>query len=377
MNIRDAIHGDISIEEEVIKQLIETKEFQRLRNIKQLGLTYLAFPTTEHSRFMHSVGVYYLVTQLLDVLEAKTGQAFEVKERLALQIACLLHDLGHGPFSHTSEEFFGFNHEDYTIKIIEDKDTEVNKVLTNYGESIIEEVVSFIKKTHHNPVLNSILSGTIDVDRMDYLMRDSFFAGVSYGEIDIQRIFNVIDIKDNSIVFHEKGVKALEDIIISRYNMFSQVYLNKKALAYEVLVAEILGELRTLVDSQFKLPYSIEKVLPFFNGNISVKDYLLADDLVFLTLINDLANLEDNEQTNYVRFLSQAFVNKKIVFTKPDNPIYTNKTGNYVKKVYNESVLIYTTSHDIIKLEDASKLIEFLSGALTIQSPPMEFYIAK
>lgn len=377
MNIRDAIHGDISIEEEVIKQLIETKEFQRLRNIKQLGLTYLAFPTTEHSRFMHSVGVYYLVTQLLDVLEAKTGQAFEVKERLALQIACLLHDLGHGPFSHTSEEFFGFNHEDYTIKIIEDKDTEVNKVLTNYGESIIEEVVSFIKKTHHNPVLNSILSGTIDVDRMDYLMRDSFFAGVSYGEIDIQRIFNVIDIKDNSIVFHEKGVKALEDIIISRYNMFSQVYLNKKALAYEVLVAEILGELRTLVDSQFKLPYSIEKVLPFFDGNISVKDYLLADDLVFLTLINDLANLEDNEQTNYVRFLSQAFVNKKIVFTKPDNPIYTNKTGNYVKKVYNESVLIYTTSHDIIKLEDASKLTEFLSGALTIQSPPMEFYIAK
>lgn len=377
MNIRDAIHGDISIEEEVIKQLIETKEFQRLRNIKQLGLTYLAFPTTEHSRFMHSVGVYYLVTQLLDVLEAKTGQAFEVKERLALQIACLLHDLGHGPFSHTSEEFFGFNHEDYTIKIIEDKDTEVNKVLTNYGESIIEEVVSFIKKTHQNPVLNTILSGTIDVDRMDYLMRDSFFAGVSYGEIDIQRIFNVIDIKDNSIVFHEKGVKALEDIIISRYNMFSQVYLNKKALAYEVLVAEILGELRTLVDSQFKLPYSIEKVLPFFAGNISVKDYLLADDLVFLTLINDLANLEDNEQTNYVRFLSQAFVNKKIVFTKPDNPIYTNKTGNYVKKVYNESVLIYTTSHDIIKLEDASKLTEFLSGALTIQSPPMEFYIAK
>lgn len=377
MNIRDVIHGDISIEEEVIKQLIETKEFQRLRNIKQLGLTYLAFPTTEHSRFMHSVGVYYLVTQLLDVLEAKTGQAFEVKERLALQIACLLHDLGHGPFSHTSEEFFGFNHEDYTIKIIEDKDTQVNQVLTNYGESIIEEVVSFIKKTHHNPVLNSILSGTIDVDRMDYLMRDSYFAGVSYGEIDIQRIFNVIDIKDNSIVFHEKGVKALEDIIISRYNMFSQVYLNKKALAYEVLVAEILGELRTLVDSQFKLPYSIEKVLPFFDGNISVKDYLLADDLVFLTLINDLANLEDNEQTNYVRFLSQAFVNKKIVFTKPDNPIYTNKTGNYVKKVYNESVLIYTTSHDIIKLEDASKLIEFLSGALTIQSPPMEFYIAK
>lgn len=377
MNIRDSIHGDISIEEEVIKQLIETKEFQRLRNIKQLGLTYLAFPTTEHSRFMHSVGVYYLVTQLLDVLEAKTGQAFEVKERLALQIACLLHDLGHGPFSHTSEEFFGFNHEDYTIKIIEDKDTEVNKVLTNYGESIIEEVVSFIKKTHHNPVLNSILSGTIDVDRMDYLMRDSYFAGVSYGEIDIQRIFNVIDIKDNSIVFHEKGVKALEDIIISRYNMFSQVYLNKKALAYEVLVAEILGELRTLVDSQFKLPYSIEKVLPFFDGNISVKDYLLADDLVFLTLINDLANLEDNEQTNYVRFLSQAFVNKKIVFTKPDNPIYTNKTGNYVKKVYNESVLIYTTNHDIIKLEDASKLIEFLSGALTIQSPPMEFFIAK
>lgn len=377
MNIRDAIHGDISIEEEVIKQLIETKEFQRLRNIKQLGLTYLAFPTTEHSRFMHSVGVYYLVTQLLDVLEAKTGQVFEVKERLALQIACLLHDLGHGPFSHTSEEFFGFNHEDYTIKIIEDKDTEVNKVLTNYGESIIEEVVSFIKKTHHNPVLNSILSGTIDVDRMDYLMRDSYFSGVSYGEIDIQRIFNVIDIKDNSIVFHEKGVKALEDIIISRYNMFSQVYLNKKALAYEVLVAEILGELRTLVDSQFKLPYSIEKVLPFFVGNISVKDYLLADDLVFLTLINDLANLEDNEQTNYVRFLSQAFVNKKIVFTKPDIPIYTNKTGNYVKKVYNESVLIYTTSHDIIKLEDASKLIEFLSGALTIQSPPMEFYIAK
>lgn len=378
MRIRDVIHGDIDINEDIFIDLIETKEFQRLRNIKQIGLSYVSFPTAEHSRFSHSIGVYHLATRMIDVLENKTNIDLDYSDCLSLRIACLLHDVGHGAFSHTSEEFFGFNHEQYSIDIIKSSDTQINQVLNKYNPNLIDTVVSFIKKDHPHNILNEILSGTVDVDRMDYLLRDSYFAGVKYGEVDIDRLFNVIDIKENQLVFHEKGLKAVEDFIMSRYNMFSQVYLNKKALAYEVLVREILAELKKLSTTNLaQLPNGVNKLLPFFNNQVSVKDYLLVDDMVFINLINDLANLDTyNYELDYVVMLAKAFVNKKITFKKEKaNLKYSFNTSEYKKKIYNESVKIYTEDKQIKNLEDCSELTMFLKEKVEITMNSKEFYI--
>ena len=378
MRIRDVIHGDIDINEDIFIDLIETKEFQRLRNIKQIGLSYVSFPTAEHSRFSHSIGVYHLGTRMIEVLENKTNIDLDDSDCLSLRIACLLHDVGHGAFSHTSEEFFGFNHEQYSIDIIKSSDTQINQVLNKYNPNLIDTVVSFIKKNHPHNILNEILSGTVDVDRMDYLLRDSYFAGVKYGEVDIDRLFNVIDIKENQLVFHEKGLKAVEDFIMSRYNMFSQVYLNKKALAYEVLVREILAELKKLSTTNLaQLPNGVNKLLPFFNNQVSVKDYLLVDDMVFINLINDLANLDTyNYELDYVVMLAKAFVNKKITFKKEKaNLKYSFNTSEYKKKIYNESVKIYTEDKQIKNLEDCSELTMFLKEKVAITINSKEFYI--
>ena len=378
MRIRDVIHGDIDINEDIFIDLIETKEFQRLRNIKQIGLSYVSFPTAEHSRFSHSIGVYHLATRMIEVLENKTNIDLDDSDCLSLRIACLLHDVGHGAFSHTSEEFFGFNHEQYSIDIIKSSDTQINQVLNKYNPNLIDTVVSFIKKDHPHNILNEILSGTVDVDRMDYLLRDSYFAGVKYGEVDIDRLFNVIDIKENQLVFHEKGLKAVEDFIMSRYNMFSQVYLNKKALAYEVLVREILAELKKLSTTNLaQLPNGVNKLLPFFNNQVSVKDYLLVDDMVFINLINDLANLDTyNYELDYVVMLAKAFVNKKITFKKEKaNLKYSFNTSEYKKKIYKESVKINTEDKQIKNLEDCSELTMFLKEKVAITMNSKEFYI--
>ncbi len=375
MVIRDVIHGDIYLENELIIALIKTKEMQRLKNIKQLGLTYTVYPTTEHSRYMHSIGVYHLATMILETLEKKNHQPFDQDDKLSLQIAALLHDLGHGPYSHTSEEFFGFSHEQFTIDIIKDVNTDVNKVLTKHVPHLIDKIVSFIKKEHPHQVLNAILSATIDVDRMDYLLRDSYFAGVSYGSVDVDRIFNIIDIKNNQIVFHEKGVKTLEDFIISRYNMFLQVYLNKKSLAYEMLVRQILDEVKILIAKDYQLPCSVNKILPFFNNTISVSDYLLADDMVFTTFLNDLAHLKIDNDNQKVVFLANSFIHQNLVLKKPQQYQYSLVTKAYFKKIYHEPVLIYKQDGTIIPLEELSPLTAFLVNNIQICLESFEFYL--
>ncbi len=144
MVIRDVLYGDINIDDEVIEMLIRTKEMQRLRGIKQLGLTYMIFPGAEHSRYTHSIGVYYLATQIVEVLEKKSGMKFDEREKKGLFAACLLHDLGHGPYSHASEYFFAYDHEQMTVEIIENKYTQIHNILSE--QRYYQDVIDFIKK---------------------------------------------------------------------------------------------------------------------------------------------------------------------------------------------------------------------------------------
>lgn len=378
MVIRDAIHKDIVIEDEIILRLIETNEFQRLRKIKQLGLTYIVFPSAEHTRYSHSIGVYTLARQMIQVVEQSRQIRYEKSEVESLQIAALLHDIGHGPFSHTAEELFNYSHEDYSVKIILDKRTQINQVLREYCPELIEQIVQFIEKKHPNPILNKVLSNTIDVDRMDYLLRDSHHCGVVYGHLDVNRILKMIDVKDEQLVFLEKGRQTLEDFILSRYHMFGQVYLNPKTIGNEQIVRTLLKRTHDLYsEGDYRFRTNIKKLTPFFSDEeVSVSDYLKMNDYVLSTIIEDMA---DKEVDPVLRDLSRAFVRQTPFVYEVDNEddYYVFESDEYRKKIYNESVKIVTKDGSIVNLEDISQLVKFCKETLEITCASKKYYLEK
>lgn len=376
MVFRDALYGDIEITNDLIIELITTPEFQRLRKIKQLGLTYLIFPTAEHSRYSHSLGVYHLSKQIVDIVSSKRGMKFDKIEVLAFSISCLLHDIGHGPFSHTTEEVFHLNHEKYSIDIVCDKNTNINKILNNYNKELVDQIAAFINKTHENKVLVSAMSSTIDIDRMDYLMRDSHFAGVVYGKFDVTRILKLIDVHDEKIVFLEKGIRTLEDFILSRYHMFCQVYLNTKSIGYETLAKNILDYTRELYLSGYRFKTNISKLIPYLDGNTLVSDYLLLNDYSLLTILEDFSRIEKDQK---LVSLSKSFVlQKPFDHEKIDGyEYYEFESLGYKKILYNETVYIKMETGEIKALEEVSPLIKFAKKSLKIETLDRIYLVRK
>lgn len=365
MVIRDVLYGDINIDDEIIESLIRTKEMQRLRGIKQLGLTYLIFPGAEHSRYTHCIGVYHLATRIVEVLEQKSGMRFEQNEKRGLYVACLLHDLGHGPYSHASEYFFNYDHEQMTLEIITNENTQINNILKD--QDCYQDVIKFIEKKHENKVLNSILSSSIDADRMDYLVRDSYYCGVSYGKFDLQRLLKIIDVEDDKIVFLEKGIHTIEDFLFSRYHMFNQVYLNDKSSGYELLVAEILKRIFELSEEGYKFKSDLSVLVNFYDTDeIDVRDFVELDDMKLYHIISEMRN---REQDPKLFALCSAFLDhEKLVIDNPAICKYTWKMEKYTKKVYDgsEPILIKMKNGKIKKLEDVSQLVNLFKSNLKI-----------
>lgn len=275
---RDPVHGYVHVKDQVIADLIETKEFQRLRRIKQLGTTSTTFHGAEHSRFNHSLGVYELTRRIVD--EIFTGRAeWDESERLLSLCAGLLHDLGHGPFSHSFEKVFHLDHEEFTRKIILG-DTEVNQVLKKVDEGFPGKVASVIEKTYKNPLVISLISSQIDADRMDYLLRDAHYTGVSYGKFDIERILRVIRPSSKGMVIKVSGMHVVEDYIMSRYQMYLQIYFHPVSNSAEVLLTKIFQRVKVLFETghQFKLePTHFESI---FRKNVSVEEYIKLDESI-------------------------------------------------------------------------------------------------
>jgi HD superfamily phosphohydrolases len=274
---RDPIHGYIRVFHLIFWQLINTKEFQRLRRIHQLGGTHMVYQTAEHSRLSHSLGVYEVIRRMLE--EETISDKVNDYDKMSVLCAGLLHDVGHGPFSHAFENIFEQFHEDYTVKIILSKDTEINRVLSTYHQDLPNEVASIILKKHHNPILIQLISSQLDGDRMDYLLRDSYFTGTKYGQFDMERIFRTILLHNNRIVIKESGVQAVENYILARYHMYWQVYYHPVARSYEQLLITIFKRIKHLVqDNRLDLnqfPY----LIPFFKSqDVSVDDYLRLDE---------------------------------------------------------------------------------------------------
>ena len=305
---RDPVYGYVHVYDQLIWDLIQTKEVQRLRRIKQLGGTYMVFHTAEHSRFSHSLGVYEMARKIIRALMHR-GTILSEDERLLVLSAALLHDLGHGPFSHSFESVFSVRHELFTERIIMEN-TEVNRLLEAYQKGFATKVRDVINKTYPNPLIISIISSQLDADRLDYLLRDAYFTGAPYGEIDVERILRTMRVVNNKIVYKVSGMHAIEDYLMSRYQMYWQVYLHSTGRSFDLVIQNMLRRVRELIFSgyEFKRPLEALKDL-FLEEEPSVETYLKFDD----STISYYASLFTDEEDEILRDFADRFINRRLL----------------------------------------------------------------
>ncbi|MDQ7762996.1 HD domain-containing protein [Pediococcus acidilactici] len=305
---RDPIHDYVSVQDQVILDLINTKEFQRLRRIHQLGTTSFVFHGAEHTRFSHSLGCYEVARRIVENFERNylsknpNDGLWRKEERLVTLCAALLHDIGHGAYSHTFEHIFHTNHEQITTQIITDPTTEVNQVLRQISPDFPTQVAAVISHDYPNPQVVQLISSQIDADRMDYLLRDSYYTGTNYGTFDLTRILRVMRPYSKGIAFQISGIHAVEDFIVSRFQMYVQVYFHSVSRSMEVIFGHLLARAHQLyLDSATPWQQAPQFLMPFFNKQFTLSDYLKLDDGVLNTyflqwedsedpILNDLAN---------------------------------------------------------------------------------------
>lgn len=325
---KDPVHRYVHVRDQVIWDLIKTKEFQRLRRIKQLGTLYLAFHSAEHSRFNHSLGVYEIVRRMTE--RFKEYDEWDESNRLLALTAALLHDLGHGPFSHCFEKIFHTDHEAFTNKIILE-DTNVNKILTKVSPDFPAEVASVINKTHENKLIISMISSQIDADRMDYLQRDSFYTGVSYGNFDMERVLRVMRPSKDEIIIKESGMHAVEDYLMSRYQMYWQIYFHPVSRGGEVLLNLALRRAKYLYEEGYAFKQSPKYFIPFFKEEVTVWDYLRLDEMVVNFYLQEWIHEDDEILSD----LSNRFVNRELFKYLPfDGSIITE---NEIKELFEKA----------------------------------------
>lgn len=304
---KDPVHRYIYVYDHLIWELINTKEFQRLRRIKQLGTSFLTFHGAEHTRFHHSLGVYEIARQLIDQFHQYTE--WDDRNRELLLAAALLHDVGHGPFSHAFEHVFSVRHEVWTERIILG-DTEVNTVLSEMGVGFPEEVAAIINKTHPNRLLVNMLSSQLDVDRMDYLLRDAHFAGVSYGKFDLERMLRVLRPDEDQVVVKQSGMHTIEDYIMRRYQMYWQVYLHPATRSSDLLLKAVLERAQELYESGYTFNMEPRHFLPIFNReDMTLAHYLKLDETVVYFYFQEW--MEENDAI--LADLASRFVNRRLL----------------------------------------------------------------
>ena len=242
---RDSVHNIIRVntdtdEGRLVVSLVDTPEFQRLRRIRQLGLAYFAYQAAEHSRFTHSLGAFHLAGRMVAKLRFTYNIPDEVQT--AVRVAALLHDIGHGPFSHVIESILDFHHEDFTIEAVLSDETTVGRKLKRYSPELAANVASIIRGDFRPLALAQLVSSQLDVDRMDYLLRDSLMTGAKYGIYDLEWIIKSIEINeaDDHLYVSAPGLYAVEDYLQARYYMYRQVYFHRTLRSAEAVLRVLL-----------------------------------------------------------------------------------------------------------------------------------------
>jgi HD superfamily phosphohydrolase len=297
--IRDPVHDIISFEDKpwdrLLLKLINTREFQRLRRIKQLGMSEMVFPGANHSRFAHSIGVMHNARRFLTRIEQLTGVQITEDQRTAVLVAALLHDLGHGPFSHTFEKITSENHETRTIEVIIDNSTEVNRVLRDHHADLPALLRQFFDEDPDAAANGGlpahfvqIVSSQLDADRFDYLLRDAHSTGADYGKFDSRWIIQhlVLDESHNRLHLSNKAYIAAETYVFARYHMYRAVYFHKTTRAAEVMLRLMFARYKELVAKASKkkkasvVPSTPPAIVAAFTaaGKMTLSDYLQLDD---------------------------------------------------------------------------------------------------
>lgn len=279
--INDPIYGFVTIHHDIIFDCIELPEFQRLRRVKQLGLTSLVYPGAQHTRFQHAIGAMHLMQIALKNLRAKEIEISE-KEEIGALLAILLHDIGHGPFSHTLEHSIldDVNHENISSHLMHQINAQMNGKLSL--------AIQIFENKYDRPFFHQLVSSQMDMDRLDYLRRDSFYTGVSEGTVGIERIIQMLNVRNNQLIIDQKGIYSVEKFLMARRFMYWQVYLHKTSIAADELLLNILKRAKALIDTQETI--KVSPYLQFFLENSFSKHDLSNPDV-----IENFCNLDDSE----------------------------------------------------------------------------------
>ena len=326
---RDPLYGYITVDYKIISDLIDTKEIQRLRRIRQLAGVGMVFQTAEHSRFTHSLGAYHMANLVIKNVDGMNE--IPEYEKVLFLCAALLHDVGHGPFSHAFENVISISHEEYTTKIIKTNGTEINKVLS-IKEGLADDIASVIEHDGKYPLIESLVSSQLDVDRMDYLSRDAYMTGAAYGNIDYFRIMRSMRVLDNKIICKASGVHSIESYLMSRYHMYFQVYYHPTARSFEVVLEAIYQRILDLHKEGYRFEAKIGTFIKVLNDSNNLEAYNELDDYYVTGFIKQLAHSKDKVLAR----LCKAFLNRnlfKVVDLADDpDPAFieelNNKYGN-------------------------------------------------
>ncbi len=373
--INDPVYGFITIPYEIIFDIVEHPWFQRLRRIQQLGLSHLVYPGAIHTRFHHALGAMHLMGKAIHVLRSK-GKEITEKEAEAVTIAILLHDIGHGPFSHALEKTILTNvhHEEMSILFMKQLNAELNNRLSL--------AIDIFTNSYHKRFLHQLVSSQLDVDRLDYLTRDSYFTGVHEGVIGYDRLIEMMDVEDDELVIEHKGIYSVEKFIIARRVMYWQVYLHKTVICAEQMLIKTLKRAKYLAKSgttlfatpalHFFLYHDVE-LKDFNSGREMLDRYARLDDMDIYASLKEWQFCDDK----VLSFLSYGIINRKLFRIELENePISAqkiNKITTSVKAAYNiedEFDLQYYVFNDVTtnsayNLEANNINIKLRSGKVT------------
>ncbi|WP_434343490.1 HD domain-containing protein [Mycoplasma sp. 06067-C1-B144P-99-0482-3] len=385
--IRDNVHGDIYFDDVIYIQLINTYEMQRLRRILQLAGTQLAYPSATHTRFSHSIGTYYI---LKEFFKNKAFLKISSYEQKLVKIAGLLHDIGHGAFSHTFEKITHKNHEQYTSEIILNKKGNIYLILKKHHINP-QDIVDIINGTYKNKIINLLVSSQIDADRFDYLKRDSISCGVDYATLDFKWMIRNAFIIDDKIVFPKKTIYAIESYLLGRYHMYQQVYNHKTSTIFDAMLISWFKRVVDLFNKnyQFKDNRIIDFFSPlFYNRNISLESYLKIDDYLMFDIFKNCSIETDEILSDLSKRLverklftirDEYLIDKNVLIKKLNklglDPKYYLLEANIkpltmynpiIKDNKDENIYLYdNNNHQINELGYYSKLVKFFQKTNT------------
>ncbi|MEL6718674.1 MAG: HD domain-containing protein [Bacteroidota bacterium] len=381
----DPVYGFVNVPYGIIFDLVEHPYFQRLRRIKQLSLTHYVYPGALHTRFHHALGALHLMTQAVEILRSKKVDISD-EEAEAVMIAILLHDIGHGPFSHTLENtLINVHHEDISTLFMQ-------KLNEEFGGKL-DLAIQIFEDQYEKKFLHQLVSGQLDMDRMDYLNRDSFFTGVHEGVIGYDRMIKMLNVANGELVVEEKGIYSIEKFLIARRLMYWQVYLHKTVISAEQMLIRLLKRMKVCSKKGVKLKVS-DSLKFFLTKDFKAKDFYSNRD----ELLKHFAQLDDydiitaakaaiSHEDRILSFLAESIINRKLFKLRLKNERFEKDYVQYVRKKVmrkmdfkekdvsylvfqgKESNNAYSTAKDEIKILHKSGEVRPMSGSSDFSLP--------